>query len=186
MTDGITAPGIILPGIGGSDRTHWQSLWESEDASLARFRPSDWDRPELADWIAALESAIAQAGAPPVLVAHSLACLLVVHAADRIAGRVRGAFLVAVPDPSVPAFPLEAASFRDVPGLPLPFPAVLVASTDDPYGSLPYARQRAGAWQAGLVDIGARGHINGASGLGGWREGRNLFEAFRAGLRDAV
>lgn len=186
MTDGITPPGIILPGIGGSGATHWQSHWESEDAPFLRFRPSDWDQPDLDDWIAALESAIAQVGAPPVLVAHSLACLLVAHAADRIAGRVRGAFLVAVPDPSGPAFPAEAASFRNVPAGPLPFPALLVASTDDPYGSLAYARQRAGEWRAGLVEIGACGHINGASGLGGWREGRNLFDAFRAGLRDAV
>lgn len=175
--------GLILPGIGGSGAAHWQSLWQAEDGGLVRFAPADWDRPELADWTAALERALAGLASPPLLVAHSLACLLVAHAAQGLAGRVRGAFLVAVPDPDGPAFPAEAASFRAVPARPLPFPALIVASSDDPYGTTEHARRRARDWAAGLVEIGARGHINGASGLGAWREGRMLFDAFAAGTR---
>ncbi|WP_249692314.1 alpha/beta hydrolase [Stappia sp. WLB 29] len=180
MTDGL-----VLPGIGGSDEAHWQSLWEAEDAGLTRFAPADWDRPELAEWTGALERALAGFSRPPLLIAHSLACLLVAHAAEKIAGRVRGAFLVAVPDPDGSAFPIEAASFRDVPARALPFPALIIASSDDPYGTPEHARRRARDWGAGLVEIGARGHINGASGLGAWREGRMLFDAFAAGARDS-
>ncbi|RAH96086.1 hypothetical protein DLJ53_33180 [Acuticoccus sediminis] len=173
---------IVLPGIGGSGETHWQTRWEADDPSFVRFRPADWDRPDLTDWRDALEAAIARTDQRAVLVAHSLACLLVVHAAARIAGAVRGAFLVAVPDPHGPAFPEEATTFRDVPSRALPFPALIVASSDDPYGSSEHAHRRAREWNAGIVVIGPHGHINGASGLGRWEEGRRLLDAFRAGL----
>ncbi len=169
---------IILPGIGNSGDTHWQTLWQRDDAAMRRFRPADWDRPDLADWIAAIDREIAASPAPPVLVAHSLACLAVPHVRRRVAG----AFLVAVPDPAGPAFPAEAAGFADVPAGPLGFPALIVASSDDPFGTTDHARRRAGLWGSGLVEIGARGHVNGASGLGAWPEGRNLLHAFVAGL----
>ncbi|MEW5420675.1 RBBP9/YdeN family alpha/beta hydrolase [Amorphus sp. 3PC139-8] len=175
--------GLLLPGIGGSGAAHWQSHWEAENRSFQRFRPADWDQPDLIDWLRALEVAVTEAEEKPVLIAHSLACLLVAHAAERVGPRVRGAFLVAVPDPDEPAFPDEAAGFGDPPTRPLPFPTLIVGSTDDPYGSLDYVRRRAREWNAGLVDVGARGHINGDSGLGAWKEGRMLLEAFCAGLR---
>lgn len=174
---------ITLPGIGGSNEAHWQTIWEKTDPSMVRFQPTDWDRPELNDWLAALDRAVAAAAEPPILVAHSLGCLMVAHWAAR--GRcpaVQGAFLVAVPDPDGPSFPVtEAGSFRAVPDAPLPFPALVVASRDDPYGSLPHARARAAAWGAGFVIAGALGHMNSASRLGDWPIGAMLLEAFRAG-----
>ncbi|QTL04665.1 serine hydrolase family protein [Aquabacter sp. L1I39] len=177
------AAGIVLPGIGGSGADHWQSHWEAADPTLRRFQPGDWDRPDLDNWQAALDTAIARSQEPPVLVAHSLSCLLVAHAGERLSGRIAGAFLVAVPDTQAPAFPAAAAGFRHPPHRPLPFPALVLASTDDPFGSLDHARQRAHAWGAGLVTVGALGHINAASGLGPWQDGRMLLDAFRAGLR---
>lgn len=172
---------IILPGIGGSGDAHWQTLWQQADPAMRRIQPSSWDQPELEDWLAALDRAVVAASEPPLLVAHSLACLLVAHWAARRELPVRGALLVAVPDPDSPAFPVEAAGFRHAPDQPLRFPALIVASTDDPYGALPYARQRAAAWGAGLVIAGALGHINGASGLGDWPLGTMLLQAFSAG-----
>lgn len=132
---------VILPGIGGSGESHWQTFWQKSDPSMVRFQPTDWDKPDLNDWLAALDRAIEEAAQAPILVAHSLACLLVAHWAARGPGRqVQGAFLVAVPDPDGPAFPaVEAASFRAVPETTLPFPALVVASSDDPYGSVSYA-----------------------------------------------
>lgn len=174
---------VTLPGIGGSGESHWQSRWEVADPSFDRFRPGDWDRPVLSDWLKALDCAIDRAPEAPVLVAHSLACLLVAHAAKDLAGRVKGAFLVAVPDPNSPPFPKEAAGFADPPRRSIPFPVLIVASSNDPYGSMDYVREKAREWDAGLVEAGALGHINGASHLGEWTQGRMLLEAFRAGLR---
>jgi hypothetical protein len=65
---------ILLPGIGGSGESHWQTLWERRDAAMTRFQPGDWDKPERGAWIDALETAVQCAAKPPVLVAHSLAC----------------------------------------------------------------------------------------------------------------
>lgn len=177
---------ITLPGIGDSDEHHWQTFWERADPTIRRFAPSDWDNPDLDDWIAALDRVVAAASEPPILIAHSLACLLVAHWAARqsrpLSRPVRGAFLVGVPDPDSAVFPAtEAASFRDVPETVLPFPALVVASSDDPYGSLAYARGRAAVWGAGFVVAGALGHISSASALGDWPLGAMLFEAFRAG-----
>ena len=178
---------LILPGIGGSGEAHWQTLWSRRDPSLLSFQPSSWDEPELDDWIAALDRAVASAARPPVLIAHSLACLLVAHWAARSGARVAGAFLVSVPDPDSPEFPAErAATFRAVPGQALAFPTLVVASSNDPYGSLGYMQRCAADWDAGLVVAGALGHINGASGLGEWPFGAALLTAFRAGLARKV
>jgi predicted alpha/beta hydrolase family esterase len=172
---------ITLPGIGGSGDAHWQSAWERSDPRFIRFSPSSWDEPDLADWIAALDRSVAAEAAPPVLVAHSLACLLVAHWARASARPAAGALLVATPDPSGPEFPAVAAGFAGAPAAPLRFPALVVASENDPYGAIGYARTCARAWGAGFVLVGAAGHINGSSGLGDWPQGRALFEAFCAG-----
>lgn len=181
---------IILPGIGDSGPAHWQSLWQAQTPSCRRFAPGDWDRPQLDDWLAALDRAIdeaAEAGdGPPLLIAHSLACLLVAHGAVRLKGRIRGAFLVAPPDPQSAAFPAEAASFAAVPRAPLAFPALVVASSDDAYADLAYALNLAADWRAGFVEAGALGHINAASGVGAWKQGRDLLTAFSAGVGAAL
>lgn len=59
----------------------------------------------------------------------------------------------------------------------------MVASSDDPYGSLQHARHMAMDWAAGCVEVGALGHINAASGVGDWDTGWHLLQAFGAGLR---
>jgi serine hydrolase len=175
---------ITLPGIGGSGEAHWQSYWERADERFKRFEPSSWDKPELSDWLDAMDKAILGTKTNTVLVAHSLACLLVAHWGRRSAKSVAGALLVSVPDPTSPEFPADAASFRDVPVTPLPFPTLIVASTNDPYGTIAYSRSRAEAWGAALVEVGPLGHINASSGVGDWPQGRQLLYAFSAGLRD--
>ena len=181
----MTSSTLIIPGFGGSGDAHWQTIWQHADPSIVRLRPTSWKQPELDDWIAALDRAIAELRDPPVVVAHSLGCLLLPHWVARgHGGRIRGAMLVAVPDPDGANFPPEAGSFRPVPDTPLPFPTLIVASSDDPFGSLAYARRQAARWQAGIVVGGALGHVNGQSGLGEWPLGAMLLQAFRTGTGD--
>ncbi len=116
---------LMLPGIGNSGPEHWQTLWASRQEHGRGFQPADWDRPDLPDWLQALDAAI------------------------------------------------DACST----------PVVLVASSDDPYGSLEHARRMAMGWAAGCVEVGALGHINAASGVGAWDTGWHLLQAFGAGLR---
>ena len=171
---------IILPGLGGSGEAHWQTKWEQRSDGFVRFRPASWDEPELANWIAALDIAVSEQSKPPFLVAHSLTCLLVAHWAAGNTRQIAGAFLVAMPDPRSSGFPGEAASFANPPLRRLPFPALLVQSSDDPYGSLDFSRSCASAWGAGMVVAGDLGHINASSRLGDWPQGFALFESFKA------
>lgn len=173
---------IMLPGLGGSGEDHWQTLWERQDPGIRRFQPSSWDKPILIDWIAALEREIARLETPPILIAHSLACQLIAHWAPVAKTAILGAFLVAPPEPTGEIYLAEAGSFAHPPRQRLPFPTQLVASTDDPFCSFGYACQSAEIWGSSFVDIGPRGHINGASGLGDWQEGKAIFERFRAQL----
>lgn len=94
---------------------------------------------------------------------------------------VAGAFLVVPPDPTADGFPAAARGFSRSVG-PLPVPAVVIASSDDPYSSPTAVHRAADRWRAPLISVGARGHINAASGLGAWDEGRALLTAFAAGL----
>lgn len=176
----MTLPVLLLPGIAGSGPDHWQSHWERTDPDMTRFAPSDWDRPELTDWCEALDRAVEALDRPPILVAHSLACLLVAHWSATRGTLVAGAMLVAVPDPAGPAFPDEARSFAQVPEQPLRSPSLIVASANDPYGTVDYSKRRAGQWGSRLIALGRLGHINAGSNLGDWPEGRDILTFFRA------
>ena len=167
---------LTLPGIHGSGANHWQTAWEKALPGARRVPAADWDRPDCGVWVAALERAVADAGPGAVLVAHSLGCLQVVHWARDTRLRVRGALLVAPPDPDAPAFPVEASGFKPLPTSPLPFSSTLVASTNDPYAGWAFARRCADAWGSRLIDAGPRGHINADSDVGDWPEGRRWLD----------
>ncbi len=57
---------------------------------------------------------------------------------------------------------------------PIPFPTIVVASTDDEFVSLARARHFASTWESRFVSIGDAGHINAASRLGDWPTGQIL------------
>jgi predicted alpha/beta hydrolase family esterase len=173
---------IILPGIGGSGELHWQTWWEKTNPRCRRFQPADRNRPELKDWISALDRAVGATATPPLLVAHSLACLLVAHWQHLSTAPVAGAFLVAVPDPDAQAFLVEAASFANPPLGKFRFPSLILASANDPYGAIEYTRGRASQWGSGIVEVGELGHVNEASGLEDWPQGKALLTAFAAGI----
>src|SRR5258706_6003971 len=167
---------LVLPGYGDSGPDHWQTLWERRHG-YARVVQDDWERPEVAAWKGRLCAAVAGAGGPVVLVAHSLGCALVAHAAadDHVRARVARALLVAPADvDEIRQLLPEIESFAPMPMAPLPFPSVVVASTNDPYADAARVRAFASAWGARLVDVGAAGHINAESGLGEWLEGQRL------------
>jgi len=179
----MTNPILIIPGIGNSGPDHWQTLWEERHPECHRVVQRQWDRPVREEWVAVLGDAVDACESPPLLVAHSLGCLLVVHWANRIAKPIAGALLVAVPDPAGPRFPPEADGFSPLPNNRLPFPSVVVASSDDIYGSLDYAHRSAAAWGSELIVIGAAGHINAESGLDQWKEGWVLVQRLLQGSK---
>lgn len=167
---------LTVPGLWNSGPQHWQTHWETESPDeFRRVVQRDFDRPDRDEWVSTLDAAIRACDAPPLLAAHSLGCSLVAEWVRQRGGSgVRGAFLVAPSDVEAPDYPVEGRSFASMPLVPLPFPSLVVASTNDPYVSVARAEEFARAWGSRIVFIGDAGHINGASGYGPWPEGRSL------------
>jgi uncharacterized protein len=172
-------PVLLLPGIGNSGPAHWQSLWQLAHPDLSRVTQRDWDRPLREDWVKALDEAVAQTTAPPILVAHSLGCLAVAHWAARSVRPCFAALLVAVPDPGGPSFPGAASGFAPLPASLRGCRATVVSSSDDPYATSSYTAERVATWGAEHICLGQRGHINAASGLGDWPEGWAIVNRWR-------
>jgi uncharacterized protein len=169
-------PVLILPGLEDSGPEHWQTRWLALRPGLRRVEQREWLTPACADWAAALDAAVVAAGPAAILVAHSAACPMVAHWAAAQHRAIGGALLVAPADADAPSFPRGPTGFAPVPLGRLPFPAVVVASRDDPYVAFPRALAFAAAWGARLVDAGAHGHLNTASGLGDWPLGLALLD----------
>ncbi len=179
---------LIIPGIDGSDEQHWQSLWEREWGPAAvRIAPASWSVPDLDDWVEAVQVAhdeVSRHDRPVVLVAHSLGCWAAARWLDgNASGPVAGAFLVAPPDPRGEVFASRvrtsqpAATFIETSTRPLPCPALVVGSSDDPYCAPEATVDFAARWQARRHVADGLGHINSTSGLGAWPQGRALLDS---------
>ncbi|MES2228487.1 MAG: alpha/beta hydrolase [Pseudomonadota bacterium] len=168
---------LLLPGWLDSDATHWQSRWEALYGDR-RVAQDDWLWPRRGDWMARLDEVLLESDRPAVLVAHSLGCHLVAawaaHSQHR--ARVRAALLVAAPDTEREDTPPNLFSWRPIVRQRLPFPSLVVVSSDDPYCTSERAGQMARDWGSEAFDIGPRGHLNGDSGLGDWPQGRGLLQ----------
>ena len=153
-------PLVILPGLNNSGPQHWQTLWQERRADALRPEPTSWSAPELDDWVSALDRVVGMCTVPPILIAHSLGCVLSVCWANqhRPDLEIAGAFLVAPPNFKRQGFP--APSFTHVPESPLPYPALVVASTNDPYCPIEVAAALASQWEAEFVSVGPRGRIS--------------------------
>ena len=151
-----------------------------DDPELQKFM--QWADPHRNTWINKLNLAIYRADRPVLLVAHGLGCLTVAWWAEyerpAPGGPVIGALLVAPPDPDRPAAALDRpgsdprlAKFTACPRQPLPFPAFVVASANDPACSMRGAVQLARDWDSRLADAGPAGHLDAGSNLGDWALG---------------
>jgi predicted alpha/beta hydrolase family esterase len=165
---------LLVPGLGNSGSQHWQTKW-AEHYRYPRVEQHDWEQPVCTDWVQALHEAIGQVNGEVILVAHSLGCSTVAHWAKQFPqGAVVGALLVAPADVDRPDFPPEVTGFAPMPLQPLPFPSMVVASSNDEYVTLPRATDFAAAWDSLLVNVGELGHLNSDSNLGEWPEGHKL------------
>ena len=166
---------LLLPGWQNSGPGHWQTEWEARHG-YHRVEQHDWMHPLRGDWSARLEETVADAGGPVVLAAHSLGCILTAWwaAHTRHAHKVRGALLVAPGDVERTDLAEMIPGWAPIARQPLPFPAVLVGSSNDPYCSLERAQSLAQAWGTRFIDYGECGHINAESDLGDWTEGHAL------------
>ncbi len=179
---------LIIPGYEGAGPVHWQMRMVGKLSTARIVDQPDWLHSSLQVAVAQVVNAVAEATRPVVFVAHSLGNILVAQTIPalrdaHVLERVKGAYLVAVPTGRALA---ELASvdpaFADIPRDPLPFPSVLVASSNDPFATLEEAADISAAWGSKLIEAGEQGHINTASGHGPWPEGMMSFAGFLSRL----
>jgi uncharacterized protein len=179
---------LLVAGYEGSGPVHWQTRMAAKLSTARIVEQPDWLYSSLSTAVAELAQAVADATRPVVLVGHSAGNTLISHAVPSLTqldliGRIKGAYLVAAPSArSLAEIPIMDPAFAAVPRDPLPFPSVLVASSNDPYATLEEQADLALAWGSQLVEAGEAGHINTASGHGPWPEGMMRFAGFLSKL----
>ena len=176
---------LTIPGLWNSGATHWQTNWERERGDTRRVLQDEWERPRREDWTGRIREALRELPAPAVLAAHSLGCCTVAHLARDATkaelAKVRGALLVAPSDVEAPSYPFGTVGFAPMPLDRLPFPAIVIGSSNDEYVSEPRARFFAQQWGARYLDAGPLGHLNSASNLGMWPLAQSLLEELLRG-----
>ena len=179
---------LIIPGYMGSEMTHWQSWIENQIPGSLRNH-QEWDKPILSNWIGNICNFLEDSKYPVWVIAHSFGCLAAILAGLDYPDKMLGAMLVAPADPE--RFDLQgikrwheigaSESIRGIlPTQPLPFPSLVVASSNDPWMQASKASLWANCWGSELVSLESAGHINTASGFGPWPEGLRLLNGFKS------
>lgn len=167
---------LILPGYSGSGLTHWQTLWEKE-FGFKRIEQKDWMNPSCDEWVEAIEAEVNRYTPENIIiVAHSLGCIAFAYWCERFHPSIKGALLVAPCDTEAITAPPSTEGFEPIPEIEMPFPTILVTSTNDHYITFDRAVAFAECWGSELVNLGNAGHINPASGYGKWYWGLELLK----------
>lgn len=174
---------LFVPGLRDHVADHWQTLLAAEIPGSVTVEPLTEDRLSRAARVRALDEALSRIEGEVVLAAHSAGALMVVNWALAPTRKVRGALLATPADvenplpPGYPAFDdLKANGWIPIPREPLPFPAIVAASQDDPLAQFEKVAGLARAWGAELHDAGEVGHLNPAVGFGRWDGALRLLE----------
>ncbi len=172
---------VIVPGLRDHVPDHWQTILAQQLPEAVTVPRMERDKLSCAAWVTLLDQSLAAIEGPVVLVAHSAGVMIVVHWARRHRRAIRGALLAAPPDfesPLPAGYPtqdvLRENGWLPTPLAPLPFPAIVAASTNDPLGRFDRVATLALAWGSRLVDVGAVGHLNPAAGFGEWPRARQF------------
>ncbi len=172
---------LFLAGYGNSTGEHWQAKWFSQ-LSGSIWVDQNWEEPKRDDWVEAIHSALEKVSEPVVVISHSLGGLAFIEWAnqypDLLHKKIRGAFLVALPDADAESFPAAIQGFAHTPFNKIPAPTLMLVSQNDPYASFERSCLFASALGCELISIGNKGHINTAAGFGDWPEGENYLQAF--------
>ena len=174
---------LFVPGLRDHVEEHWQTILARKIDGAQTVPPLERNKLSCAARVAALEEAIGKIDGPVVLAAHSAGVMIAVHwaAAQNQSRQVQGALLAAPADlesplpQGYPSFDLIGTNgWLPIPRSKLPFPAIVVASTNDPLARLDRIEGYAADWGARLVNAGAVGHLNPAAGFGEWKMAETL------------
>ena len=181
---------LIVPGLRDHVEQHWQTLLAARLPRARTVPPMGRADLDCLTRVDALEREAQAIDGPIVLVAHSGGVQTVVQWARRTRRPVLGALLAVPPDfeEAMPAgYPtvaeLRANGWLPTPRGPLPFPAFVAASRNDPLARFSRVAEMAFDWGAKLVDLGDVGHLNPASGYGPWPQAEDFITALTLAAR---
>jgi predicted alpha/beta hydrolase family esterase len=168
---------FIVPGLGNSGPTHWQTYFQQSGNNFYKIEQQEWDAPACTDWIETIERNVSTFDPSTViLIGHSLGCATIVHWAAKYKRQIKGAMLVAPSDLEAPQYNFPATGFAPIPLDKINFKTIVVASADDIWVSLERAKYFAESWGSEFINIGTAGHINAASGHTNWDEGMRILK----------
>ena len=177
----MTPTTLFVPGLRDHVAEHWQTHMAAQIPGSVTVEPLTENRLCRKARVAALDAALASIENEVVLVAHSAGVLMTVFWDLMPSCRIRGALLVTPADVETPlpeGYPkfddLDANGWLPIPRQRLSFPAVVVASRNDPLAARDKVADLASAWGAKLHDAGEVGHLNPAAGYGPWAKGMEL------------
>ncbi len=159
---------FTIPGLYNSGPQHWQTHWENK-YGFKRIQQKEWETPACNDWLQTIDTTVTWYPLEKiVLIGHSLACCTIVRWAQHYNRIIKGALLVAPSDVEAPTYPPGTRGFSPMPLFRLPFPSIVVASSNDEFVTMERAEHFANNWGSELVNVGELGHINSSSDLGNW------------------
>lgn len=181
MNTNTDATILIVPGLRDHVAEHWQTLLEATLSTRRKVRsvpPLDHDKLRCAARVAAIQRTLESIDGPVIVVAHSGGVIMLAHWAQRHQRAIQGALLAVPPDFETPlpaGYPsMEVLSANGWLPVPLPFPSLVAASTNDPLAAFARVEKMASEWGSDLVNAGAVGHLNPASGFGEWAQAEEL------------
>lgn len=186
MSDTRTPTILFVPGLRDHVEEHWQTILQKKTPGARSVPPLEHDKLSRDARVEALEKALSEIDGPVILVAHSAGVMITVNWAQKYSRPIHGAVLAAPADVESPmpaGYPtvdvLRDSGWCPVPRDRLPFPSIVAASTNDPLCAFERAASFASDWGSRLVDVGAIGHINPASGFGDWPQAEDLIRQLR-------
>ena len=178
---------LFVPGLRDHVEEHWQTHAARALPSSVTAPPLTTDRLSRAARVAAVDAALRAIEGDVVIAAHSAGCLMTAHWAESPTRKIKGALLATpagVETPLPPGYPsfddLKANGWIPIPRSPLPFPAIVAASRNDPLARFEKVAELSAAWGAELLDVGDVGHLNPAAGFGPWPAGLELIARLAA------
>ena len=166
---------VIVPGVGGSEKNHWQSWLECSLEYSSRVIQDDWNHPVLNQWVDRLYNHIEKLKQPVQIVAHSFGCLTTIAALNQypiLRHWIDSIILVAPANPSrfsSEGFGTTTDNYAELfKQFTINIPTLMIVSENDPWLTYQDAIRYATHWNIPFVNQGKAGHINVASGYGQW------------------
>lgn len=173
---------LMLPDLDCEGRGYWQHNWIETRIDCRAVELGHARTPDRNSWVTRLDHALRRVDAPVILVGHGVGALTIAAWAGLMSSEIEkvvaGALLIGPCDPMAANADPRLQGFAPVPSAIFCFPAMVVASDDDPTVSPDRAFSLARQWGAGFARFGECGHFSVRDGLGWWPEGEELLDRF--------